>query len=100
MKIGRIEDVPHYLIEIRKDGAVSESHWFNVETHMRTRTVRTESTPRGDMSVTLDYGDMMEVKGLQFESSVTMKTGGQEMTMTIQEVKLNPKLDAADYSVE
>ena len=98
--IDRIEDVPHYLIEIRKDGAVSESHWFNVETHMRTRTVRTESTPRGDMSVTLDYGDMMEVKGLQFESSVTMKTGGQEMTMTIQEVKLNPKLDAADYSVE
>ncbi len=96
----QINGVPQYLVEIREEGQVVESHWFNVETAMRTRTVRNESTPRGDMSVTLDYGDMMEVKGLQFESSVTMKTAGQEMTMTLKEVKLNPKLDAADYSVE
>ena len=98
--VDQINEVPHYLVEIRKDGQVVESHWFNVETAMRSRTVRNESTPRGDMSVTLDYGPMMEVKGLQFESSVTMKTGGQEMTMTLKEVKLNPKLDAADYTVE
>jgi len=98
--IDLIDEIPHYLIEIREDGKVTESHWFNVNTAMRTRTVRSESTPRGDMSVTLDYGDMMEVKGLQFESSVTMNTSGQEMTMTFKEIKLNPKMNESDYSVE
>ena len=98
--IDLIHEIPHYLIEIREDGKVTESHWFNVNTSMRTRTVRSESTPRGDMSVTLDYGDMMEVKGLQFESSVTMNTSGQEMTMTFKEIKLNPKMNESDYSVE
>ena len=67
---------------------------------MRTRTLRGESTPRGDTTIRLDYGPMMEVKGLQFESSVTMNTGGQAMTMNMKEIKLNPKMDEADYSVE
>ena len=95
-----INEVPQYLIDIRKDGSVVESHWFDVATGLRTRTVRTESTPRGDMAITLDYGTMVEAKGLKFEGEVTMKTGGQEMKMTMTEVKVNPKLDAADYSVE
>ncbi len=98
--VDRIDEVPQYLIEMRKDGKVSESHWFNVETGLRTRTVRNESTPRGDMTVTLNYGDTMEVKGLRFESEMTMSTGGQEMKMSIKEVKLNPKLNSSDYSVE
>lgn len=98
--VDRIDEVPQYLIEVRKDGKVIESHWFNVETGLRTRTVRNESTPRGDMTVTLNYGDTMEVKGLRFESEITMSTGGQEMKMSIKEVKLNPKLNSSDYSVE
>ena len=52
------------------------------------------------MTITLDYGTMVEAKGLKFEGEVTMKTGGQEMKMTMTDVKVNPKLDAADYSVE
>ena len=98
--VDKIDGVPHYLIEIREDGKVTESHWFNVETAMRTRTLRGESTPRGDTTIRLDYGPMMEVKDLQFESSVTMNSGGQAMTMNMKEIKLNPKMDEADYSVE
>jgi len=98
--IDRINDVPQYLVEIHKDDAVAESHWFNVETGLRTRSLRSKSTPRGEMTIILDYGAMVETKGLRFEGEMTMKTGGQEMKMTMTEVKLNPKLDEADYSVE
>ena len=98
--IDRINEVPQYLVEIRKDGSVSESHWFNVETGLRTRSMRNESTPRGDMTITLDYGAMIEAKGLKFEGEMTMKTGAQEMKMTMTEVKLNPKLSEADYAIE
>jgi len=52
------------------------------------------------MTLTMDYGAMVEAKGLQFEGEMTMKTGGQEMKITMTEVKLNPKLNEADYSVE
>ena len=52
------------------------------------------------MTITMNYTATIEVKGLQFESEMTISTGSQEMKMTITEVKLNPKLDAADYSVE
>ena len=98
--VDQIDEVPQYLIEIRKDGQVKESLWFNVATSLRTRSVRSESSPRGDMTITMNYTATIEVKGLQFESEMTMSTGSQEMKMTITEVKLNPKLDAADYSVE
>ena len=98
--IDRINEVPHYLIELRRDGAVAESHWFDVETGLRTRTVRSETTPRGDMSLTLDYGAMTEAKGMLFEGEVTMKTGGQEMKMTVNTVDVNPKIDAAEYKVD
>lgn len=98
--VDQIDEVPQYLIEIRKEGQVKESLWFNVATSLRTRSVRSESSPRGDMTITMNYAATIEVKGLQFESEMTMSTGSQEMKMTITEVKLNPKLDAADYSVE
>lgn len=98
--IDLINEMPQYLIEIRQNGMIKESHWFDVRTSMRTRTIRTEASPKGDQSVTLDYGPVMEVKGLLFESEVTINAGGQGMTMTMTEVKLNPKLDEADYSVE
>ena len=98
--IDQINEVPQYLVEIRKDGSVSESHWFDVETGLRTRSMRNESTPRGDMAITLDYGAMIETKGLKFEGEMTMTSGAQEMKITMTEVKLNPKLSEADYSIE
>ena len=98
--IDRIDEVPQYFVEVRKDGEVVESHWFNTETHLRTRSMMSQDSPAGQMSITLDYGAMVEVKGLQFEGEVTMNAGGQAMTMKTTEIKLNPKLDEADYSVE
>jgi predicted Zn-dependent peptidase len=98
--IDLIKEVPQYLVEIRRDGAVAESHWFGVESGLRTRTVRTESTPRGDMSLTIDYGAMTEAKGLLFEGEMTMKTGSQEMKMTINDIEVNPKIDAENYSID
>lgn len=98
--VDQIDEVPQYLIEIRKEGQVKESLWFNVATSQRTRSVRSESSPRGDITITMNYTATIEVKGLQFDSEMTMSSGSQEMKMTITEVKLNPKLDAADYSVE
>lgn len=98
--IDLINEVPQYLVEVRRDGAVAESHWFNVETGLRTRTVRTETTPRGDMSLTVDYGKMTQAKGMLFEGEMTMKTGSQEMKMTINDIEVNPKIDAEDYSID
>ena len=98
--IDLINELPQYLVEIRRDGAVAESLWFSTESGLRTRAVRTESTPRGDMSITIDYGAMTEAKGLLFEGEMTMKTGSQEMKMTINDIEVNPKIDAADYAID
>ena len=98
--IEKINEVPKYVVELRRDGGVIETHWFDTETGLRTRTVRSESTPRGDMTVTLDYGATQEAKGLLFEGEVSMTNQGQTMKMTINEVVVNPKIDAKDYAVD
>jgi hypothetical protein len=98
--IDKIDEVPQYCVEMRRDGRMIESHWFNVETGLRTRTMQTESSPRGDMTISLDYGPMTEAKGVLFEGEITMKNNGQEMKMTITEVDVNPKIDAKDFAVD
>lgn len=98
--LDKINEQPQYLVELRRDGSVIESHWFNAETGLRTRTVKTERSARGEMTITLDYGATTEAKGLLFEGEVTMKNRGQEMKMTINEVELNPKIEAKDYTVD
>jgi len=98
--IESINEVPHYLVEIRQDGTVAETHWFDVSSGLRKRTVRSESSPRGDMTITMDYSGTTEAKGILFDSEMTMKTGGQEMKMTITEVDINSKLNSADYAVD
>ena len=98
--IEKINEVPQYVVELRREGSVVESHWFDTTTGYRTRTVRTESSPRGDMTVTLDYGALTEAKGLMFEGNVTMSMSGQKMEMSMSEIKVNAKIDPADYSVE
>ena len=96
----KINELPQYVVELRRDGGVIETHWFDTETGLRTRTVRSESTPRGEMTVTLDYGATQEAKGLLFEGEVSMTNQGQTMKMTINEVVVNPKIDAKDYAVD
>ncbi len=98
--VEKINELPQYVVELRRDGGVIETHWFDTETGLRTRTVRSESTPRGDMTVTLDYGATQEAKGLLFEGEVSMTNQGQTMKMTINEVVVNPKIDAKDYAVD
>ena len=98
--VDKIDDQPMYLVELRRDGQSFESHWFDVASGLRRRTVRTESSPRGEMTITLEYGPTMEVKGVLFESEITMKNMGQEMKMTITDVDVNAKIDPADYQVD
>jgi hypothetical protein len=98
--VDKINEVDQYLVELRKDGAVAESHWFSVESGLRTRTVKSERSARGEFTITLDYGATTEAKGLLWESEVTMKNMGQEMKMVITEVDVNAKVDPADCSVD
>ena len=98
-----INEVPQYLVELRRDGIAAENHWFNIETGLLTRTVRfrsQDSSAQGDMTLTMDFGGMTEAKGMLFEGEVTMKTGGQEMKMTVTQIDVNPKIDAQDYNVD
>jgi predicted Zn-dependent peptidase len=98
--IDKINEADHYLVELRKDGTVAESHWFSVDSGLRTRTVKTERSARGEMTITLDYGATMEAKGILWESEITMKNMGQEMKMMITEVDVNAKIDPADCKLD
>jgi hypothetical protein len=98
--IDKINEADQYLVELRKDGTVAESHWFNAESGLRTRTVKSQSSARGEITITLDYGATTEAKGLLWESEITMKNMGQEMKMVITEVDVNAKIDPADCSVD
>ena len=95
--IDRIEDVPHYLIEIRKDGAVGPL------------------VQRGDPHADAHRPDEHTAWRHVDDLGLRRHDGGQGPSIRVlrdhedrwpgndhdhPEVKLNPKLDAADYSVE
>lgn len=63
--------------------------YFDADTGLKLREVKTLKAPTGEISQTVDFLDYQEVNGIKFPARIRQNMGPQPMEFTITNIKLN-----------
>lgn len=90
--IKNIDGKDNYEVKVTNPSGRVFSYYYDINTGLRTRLVKNLS--QGQTST--EYGDYREVSGIKFPWHVDDNQGEVDLDMTVQSVKVNSGLGAAD----
>ena len=90
--IKNINGKDNYEVKVTNPSGRVFSYYYDVNTGLRTRLVKNLSQGQ----TTTEYGDYREVSGIKFPWHVDDNQGEVDLDMTVQSVKVNSGLGAAD----
>ena len=77
------------------------TEYYAVNTGLKLREVKTEETPQGEFTQITDYsGYTATPHGVKFPEKMIMNIGGQEMTFTLEEAKVNSAVADSEFTIE
>ena len=83
-----------YALEITDaDGKVT-TEYYGADSHLLVAEESTEEGPQGPMSISATISDYKEFGGIMFATKIEQKAGGQNVSVTIDSVEVNQKIDA------
>lgn len=92
LEMNGIEDIngkPAYKVQVTGPDGYAKTEYFEVESGLKVRTVSSQDTQMGPVTVTISYGDYREIEGLKFPFSVKQQAGPQALDMKVISVELN-----------
>ena len=92
LKLAEIEDIdgkPAYKVQISSPQGTSKSEFFDVASGLKVRSVASQETQMGPMTVTSSYGDYREVDGIKFPFSLKQQVGPQALDLKVGSIEMN-----------
>ncbi len=84
---------------VSPSGKISTDYYCKV-TGLKLRSLSTQDSPMGQLTIPTDYEDYKEVNGILFPFSVKQTVGPQVLNMKVSEVKVNSGLTTNDFKVD
>jgi hypothetical protein len=76
-----------------------ETNYYSKKTGLLVKTVAIIESAMGEMQVEASAGNYKDFGGIMMASKMTQKVGPQEITMTIENVKVNEEIPADKFTV-
>ncbi len=98
-----MEDIngnPAYKIVVKNPAGVTTTEFYDAGTKYKIRTVSTQDTEAGPMTITSDAGDYREVDGIMIPFDLKQQVGPQSMDMKVESVKLNSGVSDEVFKVD
>ena len=89
-----------YVVEITKPNGEKQTDYFSVESHLEVASETTQDTQQGKMMMERTFSDYKEVKGIMFPYTLTEPMGPQSMTIKVESIEINPKIDESMFAIE
>jgi zinc protease len=89
-----------YVMEVKKPDGMMITEYYSVNTGLKTRTVAVENTEDGTMTQETNYKEYKEVNGVKFAALINQVAGQQSFDISVDDIKVNPTLNDADFVVE
>lgn len=88
-----------YVIEVFDPLGFQSSHYYDIETGLKWRTIGTRKAGDQIMVQTTDLANYREVEGVKFPTESKISGGGMPMaiTMVFNEIKVNPPIDVSVF---
>ncbi len=98
-----MEDIngnPAYKIVVKNPAGVTTTEFYDAATKYKIRTVSTQDTEMGIMTISSDIGDYREVDGVMIPFAVKQQVGPQSMDMKVESVKLNSGVSDEVFNID
>jgi hypothetical protein len=86
-----------FRVEVFHPGSGTGFDYYDTETGLRLREDKIEVGPEGEMVQTTLLSDYKEVDGILYPHKLEMIIGPQQVSATIDEIKLNTGIDDAEF---
>jgi len=86
-----------YVIEFKRKDGTSVKESFGVSSGLK---LLGESVDSDGMISTSQYKEYIASSGVKFPSKLVQSAQGQEVVFLIKEIKINPKLDDKEFSID
>jgi outer membrane lipoprotein-sorting protein len=96
-----IEGTPAWKLKLTLKNGDESTIWFDKDAYLMIKSESKRKRGEQEMDLETSFGDYKEVDGLLFPFSIETKAKGQPqgMTITVQSIELNPKLDPALFEM-
>jgi zinc protease len=84
-----IDGKPVYKVQITSPEGTVKTEFFDVASGLKVRTVSSQDTQMGPMTISFNYGDYREVANIKFPFALKQQMGPQALDLKVLSVELN-----------
>lgn len=92
----KVGDEEVYVMEVTDKDGNKTSEYYSAKSGLKLKEETTEEGPQGPMTVSQNYSDYKEVKGVMFPHTMVMEQG-QQIKMTVTDIKVNSGLKDSEF---
>jgi zinc protease len=103
LELLEVEDLggqPAYKLLVTNPAGTSVTEFYDVASGLKVRTITTQETQMGPMTVSASYDDYRDVDGVKIPFALKQQTGPQTMDMKVVTVELNSGVSDDVFKVE
>jgi len=103
LELLEVEDLggqPAYKLQVTNPSGTSVTEFYDVASGLKVRTLTTQETQMGPMTISANYDDYRDVDGIKIPFALKQQTGPQAMDMKVVSVELNSGVSDDVFKVE
>ena len=95
-----IDGKPAYKVQVTTPGGSIKTDFFDVASGLKVKTVASQQTQMGPMTVNTSYSDYRETAGVKIPFVITQSVGPQNLDLKVTSVELNSGIPDELFSIE
>ena len=96
--IDKVEKEDAYVVEVKKKNGESVTDYYSVSSGLKLKSLSVGG--ESGMMAETNYMEYITFSGVKYASKQIQSADGQQIVLSITEMKVNPKLDDKDFAVE
>jgi predicted Zn-dependent peptidase len=95
-----VEGKPAYKVKVTAPGGNSKTEFFDAASGLKVKTVASQQTQMGPMTVTATYSDYRETSGIKIPFAIKQSVGPQNIDLKVTAVEINGGISDDLFSLE
>lgn len=89
-----------YVIEVKESNGDISTDYYSAATGLKLQSISVTQNEGESVTIQTTFSDYKEYGGVKFVTKTVQAAGGQEVTISLSDVKINPKLDDSIFKVD
>lgn len=95
-----VEGNDAWVVEMRRNGTLVQSLFFDAVSGLLIQSKEVRNGPTGPVELNTTFGDYAWFEGIRLPRHIAQLSNNQQMSISVEEVKLNPRVDKAIFAWE